>query len=521
MLGRLLPGCELARLESLEPSIKALAINLLTQGIGAGLSFVILPLTARTLGLDAFGLLGIAATVQMLVFVLDGCNLMTRLVARELGNTDTEPTSRIRAVFGTSERLYAGVFAAGVALTVCLTFPLSAHIAESSSITIRTLNQSLTLIAVGAFVKLQASFYRGCVVGMHAQLPANLIALTANVVRFPVAYFSTLITPDIRIFLGIQLLSFAFEAAMLRAIFNRLAPAKPLLDQRSELALLRPERKFIATTFALSAATVTANQVDKILLASTLGSAEFGAASLAILLCGGLFVLATPIHQLFLPRLARASHVADSGAPAQTSAAGRAVSASAVATLLCVGLPVALTLATGAPSIAKIVAPHSGPSVAVIADALLLWGLGNCVGVVASALYLVYFASGQVARYGKFLLVYLAVYMPLAWASLRWGGMQGAGTAWLVGNLMLTAALALDLRRRQWIGPSVPVMLTVAALLVGVSIPLGGIIQPFLPSTPTGSAGWVMSVCLVSLTLTVRALMPALRPSADPLHLDP
>ena len=399
--------------------------------------------------MDAFGLLGVAATFQLIVFIVDGCNIMSRLMARQIDSPAIDAGLRANNLFAAAERRYLGLLGLGAAVCLAAALPLSLIMVANSSLSRAIIGQSLALIGVATFIKLLTSYYRGCLVGLHAQVRANLIGLGANIVRFPLAYLFSLLVPDIRVFLATQLASFVLEACLLRSAFRARLACEAPAQIRLGLDCLRSERRFIASSMGLAALSTFASQIDKVMLASALSLAEFGAASLAILMCGGLFVLSTPVYQIYLPRLA-----------ANTGSAGSHQTASALmAALLCVSVPAAVTLAVCAPAIARLIAPGQAGSAGLIGDAFVLWGLGNCLSIVALGLYLLYFAAGTVMRYAALLGAYLAVYLPLSWMALHWHGLQGAGTAWVLGNLLLLGLLTVDLARREVIDAGLAKML--------------------------------------------------------------
>lgn len=420
-------------------AIKTVAFNIATQATGAGLNLVFLPLTAHALGLEAFGLVGVAATVQAIVFVFDGCNVMTRLVARATGSGHGAPPA---ALVQAMESMYLRWATIGALVTAALAWFLSEYLQSGTSLTMAVASQAAVLIVAGAWVKLMASFYRGCVVGFERFNRANAVALVCYVIRFPIAYLAVTWTADVRLFLAIQLLSFVIEAVALRFSPDLRNAYKDPHDVAPELAdsdtRLCSQRTFLFGTFILGAIGTASLQLDKLILATSLSLAEFGAASLAIMMCSGIMVLATPIHQFFLPRMSAAS--ADSGTGADPLPR-------LLSTLAAVVSPVGATIAVCAPWIAPILAPSGHDDNSAMAKALMFYGLGNAAVALSSALYLEYFAAGHVTRYRVIVLGYLAIYIPLIIFGSQRYGLTGAGSVWLLGNAGLFAALAFDLRR--------------------------------------------------------------------------
>ena len=472
------------------------------------LSFVVLPLSARLLGMDAFGLLGISAIFQLIVFVMDGCNVITRLMAREIDGDKVDAKLRASSLFLAAERRYLGLLGLGFFASLAFAIPLSTILARNSSLSSAVIGHALALIGIGTFVKLIASYYRGALIGLHAQVPANMIGLAANIVRFPMAYAISLLATDIRVFLAIQLVSFIFEALVLRVAFKIRLDFKGLAGVAHGNQCLHCERRFLASTLGLATITTLASQIDKVMLASALSLRDFGAASLAILLCGGLFVLATPIHQIYLPRMASRLGV-DKNAAQQTIA-------TMMATLICIAVPAALTLAFCATLIAGLVAPGHSESIPLISEAFLLWGTGNCLAIVALGLYLVYFAANQVSRYTALLTTYLAIYLPLSWWAVHSHGLPGAGAAWMAGNLLLLTLLTIDLAKRQVIDRTVLTMLFGSTACLAIAWGLGSIIRPMLPSGTWISTGLTTLTFCTFLALTILILLPNLRRAGSP-----
>lgn len=481
-----------------------LAINLTAQGASAAMSLLILPLCAQTLGAEALGVLGLAATLQIFVFLLDGCNAMTRLVAMHHGGP--AGAQRAAALVASAERAYLWVLGIGLLLSLGLAWPVAEKIAQRGQLPVTVLGPALALVGTGAFLKLLASQYRGGVVGLHLQVRANLVALGANVLRFPVAFLSTLVLPDLRVFLAIQALSFLVEAALLRHALRRHLPALAQPDIATGRLLWRRETTFLAGTMGLAALGAVATQADKLLLVSRLSLADFGAASLAILLCGGLFVLATPVLQLFLPRLVQSQHVQER----------RDLLCRLLATLWCLAWPAMALVALGGPALARVVAPSGQVDQALLAQAFLLWGLGNGVALVNTGLYLPFFALGRLRRYATCLMATLALYLPLAWWALEHFGLAGAGAAFLSSQLLLMAALAFALRP---LGLATPTLAGLLAGPLGAMLPAlwaGGIIASALPTGFLNSMGVVALLYLLSLTVCLLGLWRWVKPSEAP-----
>jgi O-antigen/teichoic acid export membrane protein len=467
-----------------------LVINLATQGLGAAMNLLFMPLTARVLGLESFGIVGIASIVQLVVFAIDGCNLMTRLVAREHA---TGGLPKVAALYVATESVYLAITTLG--LVAAATFD-ARWLPHTGALAPHVVSQCAALIVAGAFFKLLGSFYRGGLIGLERFATANVVALVANAVKFPVAFAAVNVQPDVRLFLAIQLGAFLGEAILLRLLAqSRIAPRYSLAALKDGFATLALERSFILSTFFLAVASVMSNQLDKVILAMTLSLHDYGAASLAIVVCMGLFVFATPIHQVFLPRLVRERVGGDDATGDARLQLHR--------TLLMFCLPALAVFVAVAHALARVV---SGAPDEAIADAFTLYGAGNCIAVAATGHYLVFFSSGRLGDYTRILCLYLAGYAPVLALAAYAFGLHGAGTVWAVGNATLYLVLAGRLWSRGEIGAELGATLRRAGACALALFASGALLRLFAPRTPIEGTLTGLAVCAVAAALTWRAL---------------
>jgi hypothetical protein len=433
--------------------------NIGVHAAGAAMNFVFLPLSAQLLGLEAFALVGISATIQAWLFIFDGCNVFTRLFSRLGSPNGSYDRNAASTMFRAAERRYLALAAVGLALTLPVLGAIGIRQGTFLSGGSRGFLTAITLACCCAFVKLFASFYRGCLIGLGGIDRANSAALMSYTLRFPAPYLICIWQPDVRIFLGVQLFSFVFEAWLLR---HRLALRRPLPSVGAGIqsaGMFFGERSFILNTFALAILATSSNYADKAILVSVLPLVQFGAASLSILLCSGVFVLATAIHQVYLPNMSK----------------GGAIEAESFRSMMFViailAITVGVTVAVCADQIALIVTPHGSADLDSVALAMRLYGVGNCISIVSSGLYMNYFANGDLRRYRQILVAYLFVFTPVLVAACHYYYLLGAGVVWVVGNLGLCIALISDrLARKPELRVIWKILLSGAACSVGVTI---------------------------------------------------
>ncbi len=438
---------------------RPLAIIVFAQAAGAVMSLLSVPFCAQILGPEAAGILGLSASFQIVVFLLDGCNTVTRMVA--LHSTQTAGTRLAAALVAYAERVYLKIAAFGSIVCILGALPLAQLLESRSELPVSVMGPALALVGANAFLKLLASQYRGGVVGLQAQVTANMVALGANTVRFPLAVLATLLIPDLRFLLVLQTVSFLLEAALLRRALQSRLPRISAGEIATGGKLWFEQGRFLAITVGLATLGAAASQADKFFLAAKLNLADFGAVSLVTLLSAGLFVLATPIHQIFLPRLATAK---DTSERQRTQIALLTV-------LWCFCWPVMATAAMAAEPLARLVSPSGSFNQALLAEAFVYWGVGNGLAVISTGLYLTFFATGNLRRYALVQGVVLMVYLPAAWVSLETYGVSGAGIAFLACQLVLLILLGFAMRTLGFSLPRLaPVLILPTFAIAGVWI---------------------------------------------------
>jgi O-antigen/teichoic acid export membrane protein len=474
-----------------------LQVAILTQAAGAVLGLVFTTLAANSLGYEAFGLVGISLVIQYIVFGMDGCNSIARILPRESSKFDlAEQPLRCAALIRLGERAYLILGLVGV--TVCV---VSAQYFETllsdnvKSLDASVVKESFQIIALGAFFKLLASYYRGCMIGLEHQNKANLIGFGAVVIRFPGSYVVSLWSEDIRYYLAIQTLAFIGEAIFLKKMIPRVAvlPNDRRLMPWAKSTFLK-ERRFLLSVLFLSVLGTCASQFDKLILSNTLALSDYGVVSLAIYICSGLLLLATPIHQTFLPKISVLTSHAVSDLYARKM----------LAILSIVSVTFSGVMAALSKSLAVLTSDAEQVTLEYMSSALYLYGLGNAFLMIGTGCYLIYFSRGELSRYGKLLSIYLLFYSPaIYWAAGAYGT-SGAGMIWLLGNAALLAAMIIDLRMKEFIS-SATVSLLVLNVSMGIVLSLvATLIQSHAPTD------WLEAVIALTLSAALIGVLAIL-----------
>jgi O-antigen/teichoic acid export membrane protein len=446
---------------------RILALSTVTQGAGALLHLATLPLVARLLGPEAFGIVGLSITFQALLFVIDGCNLMTRVAAEEAATGSPAGLPRTRSFLGAIERLTAALFSMLMLVALAaIALGQAPSLIRAESLGRPQIAACLLLILLAALAKLLASMYRGCVIGLSDMGFSNQVTLGCYVIRFPLAYAAVLWTPSVAVYLAVQLLSFVVEAVVLRVriALHHFGPGTTTSWHECRQAW-KGESGLVGVAIVMSLLFTLSGQADKVVLAAMLPLREFGAASLAIMICAGAAGMFTPIYQVFMPSLVDADRRGD--------APGSRAFLDMLTLLACIGMVMIAVTGLAAAPLAELLAPGSNTDRNIVSKAFAYYGVGYGLSAISGGFYWLHLAQKSLSAYRNLVVAYLGLYfLALVTLSTNWG-LDGAGAAWASGNLLLMIIFAVHCYRNRlrraaapWLLLSLPLWLAAEAGLL-------------------------------------------------------
>jgi O-antigen/teichoic acid export membrane protein len=269
------------------------------------LSLAIVPLYLTQLGEDRYGLVGIYLIALPVITLLD----------LGFGVTALRESARVRAGGG-DHRSYVDLMR-GLEILFGTTFVILSIVAVSLSglFTERWLNvpsaledevrHSAAMMFVCLLLRWFSTLYRGRVNGFGAIVWLSSFTVFISTLRFGVALFVIIFASHrLEVFFGFQLIVGAIELAGYavkgRLIYSHSGTEFSLKDS---LLACRKSLAFTASVSVGGLIWVLAAQLDKFLLMPRLSLAEYGLYSLAIMLAGGISVLAAPVNISLLPAL--------------------------------------------------------------------------------------------------------------------------------------------------------------------------------------------------------------------------
>ena len=273
------------------------------RGWTAAMALVFVPVVIHRLGIEAYGLVGVYASLQSLVVLLDlGLGLTLN---RELARLSALPgeEARMRDVMRTLEVVYWGI---GIAILLALS-PLAPWLAHHWVQPVRlpqaTVERALLMMVAVVAARWPLALYNGGLSGLQRQVPLNVInAVMATVQNGGAVAVLYLAPPTLEAYfawlLGAGILNTALVGWFLWRSLPR-AAARPAF----RLQILRELGGFAAGTAGIAVTALILQQLDKVVLSRLLTLEAFGYYTLAGVAASSLYRLIEPVFAALYPRL--------------------------------------------------------------------------------------------------------------------------------------------------------------------------------------------------------------------------
>jgi O-antigen/teichoic acid export membrane protein len=445
--------------------------------IAMGLVFV--PLYIDYLGIEAYGLIGMFALLQIWLSLLDMG--MTATLSREFARFQADPAGSqpVRDLLRSVEVLGA---AAGVVVVLAI-YAAAEWIASQwlrvERLPLQVVAQALCLIGVVAGLRILENIYRSSLQGMQRQVELNLVVSIAATLRGAGAVaVLAWVSPTIGAFFIWQaLVSVLTIAAAAWLVYSGL-PATARGGRFSWLEVQAVWR-FAAGTSVLTLLGMAMSQTDKLILSKLLSLEEFAYYSLAFTIASSIRLLTQPVDTSIYPRLIQL--LAGKNERDLTRLYHKAAQASAIlmgsatALLVVMGEDL-LRIWTGNADLAARVYPLTW----VLAIGMLLNGLMN-------GPYYLQMAAGWTGLMVRANAVMFVLLLPLVYVlTLRFGALGGA-LSWLAVNAAYFLVVVPLMHRRllrpeMWRWFVLDIGLPVAA--AAATLLLLKLMQPTMASTP-------------------------------------
>ncbi len=446
---------------------KNIIANYLGQGWTAFIGLAFVPLYIKYLGMEAYGLIGLFAMLQVWLTLLDmGITpTLSREMSRFTGGAHTAQS--IRDLLRSLELVYVGV-AILIALGIWAASGwLASDWLRVEKLPVATVAQACAIMGAVTALRFIEELYRGAIVGLQRQVLFNAVnAFFATLRGLGAVGVLAFVSPTIGAFFFWQGVLSLFSVAIFAVIVYRALPPadrRPRFSQPALKGIWRFAGGMMASTFLALLLT----QVDKVILSRLLSLEAFGLYSLAGVVAGSLYVLVWPITQAFYPCMTELVTRRDEAGLITVYHRGAqmiSVLVGSAAMMLILFGERLMTLWTGNPTLALDVAPLV---------ALLV--LGALLNSLMQIPYILQLAHGWPSFSAKVNMAAVVVLVPtIVWATPRYGTI-GAAWTWVALNVGYVTIASHFMHRRllphekwRWYGMDLGLPIVAATFTAGV-----------------------------------------------------
>ena len=388
-------------------------------------SLAFVPYYIRIMGVEAYGIVGVFASLQAMFAVLDLG--LSHTLSREMARLCIERmnTGLMADTARTLELIYWAFAIAVTAFIALLSYFIAYHWLNPVQLSRDSLLEANLIMALVIGLRWPIALYMGGLNGLQRQTLVNILLSTfvtfQGLGALAVLWF---IEPTIRAFFMWQAFIalvqvIAFRVALTHSID---APRKAIFSREVLCGLWR----FAAGMSGISILTTILTQLDKVILSKLLPLSEFGYYTFAATVAGLLFRLIGPVFTAYYPRLTQLAAGGDIQSLTRTYHQGSQLMAVVV-------LPVALVMALFSREILElwtrdpVIVSHSFMLVSLLA-------IGNACNGLMNLPYALQLAHGwtRLAFFSN--AVAVVVLIPAIYFSVLHAGAVGAATVWLILN---------------------------------------------------------------------------------------
>lgn len=443
----------------------SLVASVLSRGWSAALTLALVPFAIRYLGIEAYGIVGVFASISATVVFLD-LGLGPTLV-RILNHPEADgPSAPVyRNALKTFEVTYACVAMALLLLVIALSIPISHHWIRVNEISTETASKAIAISGLALAAQWPSSLYSTGLTALNKQTQLAALTIATSSVKFVITIGAIHLSPTLYSFFIAQTLANTAQTLIFRtALWNSLR--RKGHQARFDRKILRTSIGFAGGMTGITLTSIALTQADRFVLSRALDLKAFGAYVLAATLASGLYIIISPIYSVMYPRLSAAWLASNQSDQRKLYRFG-------AETIALTTFPLAVTGAIYATEILSLWTqdPTIGEAAGLTLGALLI---GNMINGIMNMPYALQIASGWTRLTLLTNMVSIATVIPLLWMASRQYGMLGAACAWLSLNfayLLITPHLVHkkilrgELTLWYWTGVLRPIGATIATAI--------------------------------------------------------
>lgn len=274
-------------------------------------NIALVPVYLRFIGIEAYGLIGVFASLQAVIGLLDGG--LSPTLNRELARLSVLPDKRqeMRDLVRTLELVYGLLAVVAGSIAVSLSPFLAHYWLRTNSLSETLAAQSLAIMGIGMMAQLVIGLYSGALIGLHQQVLLNAVNISCVILRHAATVILLLfVNQKVLAFFLCQTVILFVQVAATAYVLWRSLPARES-GARFQMQLFKNIWRFAASMTGTSVAALLLTQLDKIILSKMLPLGAFGYYTLASTVVFSIFGLLASIAVPFYPRFSRLVAMSD------------------------------------------------------------------------------------------------------------------------------------------------------------------------------------------------------------------
>lgn len=281
---------------------KNIIANVIGKGFAALLSLVFVPVYLKYLGVEAYAIVAIYATLQSVCMIADIglTGAFTREIARLSAIEDS--AQNMCDLCRTFETIFLGIGLIVVFIVIALSGVIAEYWVNAENLSNATVANSIVLIGAGIGLQFLFAVYQGGLLGLQCQVHLNVLLLSMGVLRGVGAILIlNYVETSIISFLSWQVL---VNVIQLLSGFCLIWRNLPGFSQKShfQLTLIKPLWRFAIGTAGITFTGIVLTQSDKLILTKILPLEMFGYYSIASLVSSIPYMIAMPFSNAIYPR---------------------------------------------------------------------------------------------------------------------------------------------------------------------------------------------------------------------------
>lgn len=407
---------------------KNIIANYIGQFYVTLIGIFLVPVYVKYMGAEAYGLIAFFAMLQTWFFMLDMG--LTPTIAREAARFQGGAVDvvNLRKLLRALEVIFIVIGTLGAVVIIASSEIIASQWLQVKVLSLYEVKISLMLMALNIGIRWVSGLYRSAINGIERIVWLNgfniFIATLRFVLILPILIY---INADPTTFFFYQLVVTVLELVISSRYTYKSLPLAKTSEIEWDWRPLRASLKFSLTVAFTGLVWVAVTQTDKLILSGLISLGDYAYFALAVLFASGIMIMSRPVSGALLPRLTALNAEGN-------DTKLRQLYRNATQLVAVISIPTALIMAFFAEQV-LLAWTGSYDIAAEAAPVLAMYALGNGIMAFAAFPYYLQYAKGELKLHLIYNGVFLILFIPSIYLSVKNFGVQGAGYVWLFSNL--------------------------------------------------------------------------------------